>query len=454
LEDASLPLFGRRKEPEHGPEDLQAAFLGVASATTEEDLLEALRTEASKLVGAAIAAVFLYDPDYKDLHGRALSGRVIRFGLGQGAAGSVAQELGAWRSDHPEDEPGFEPAIDGLAGNAAPTSLLAVPITDENGELHGVVEVAEAAKGSFSEEDAAYLELFCEGVSRLIDSVRRGGEWRELVFKLAEAMGSAVDTRLGVMVNHSVRVRELAVALGEAMGLSRAELDCLELAALLKDVGRLQAAEGDGSDMGGRIHVFFAEAFMRSVGFPERLQRVQEIACSVHEHHDGTGFPRGVRGDQLPRAARVLALVNSYDMMLFAPAESGQRLSESEALERLRDGSGTLYDPDAVKTFLEKEIYVREKRLHARLERQTAVDVTPIMPDGEEGQPLECAALDISSGGMLFSYPEELPSGSLVRMVIHLPGERLEAMAKVVRVMPGEGGKFKVGVSFLWQGTA
>ncbi len=449
-----MSLFGRRKQPQHGPEDLQEAFLGVASASTEEELLEALRREAARLVGAAAAAVFVYDHEYKDLHGRGLSGKVIRFGIGQGAAGSVARELGAWRSDSPADQPEFEPAIDGLAGGNAPESLLAVPITDENGELHGVVECAEAASGSFSEEDAAYLELFCEAVSRLIEGVRRSGEWRDLVFKLAEAVGNAVDTRLGVMVNHSVRVRELAAGLGKAMGLSKDEMDCLELAALLQDVGRLQAAEGDGVDLGGRIHVFFTEAFMRSVGFPERLKRVQEIACAQHEHYDGSGFPRGVRGDQLPRAARILAMVNSYDMLMFAPGPGGKKLTEEEALEKLRAGAGTLYDPDAVEAFIGGKIYAREKRLHARLERETPIDVTPIMPDGQEGQPVECAALDISSGGMLFSFPDELPAGSLVRMVIHMPGERLEAMAKVVRARPADGGLYKVGVSFLWQGSA
>jgi hypothetical protein len=249
-------------------------------------------------------------------------------------------------------------------------------------------------------------------------------------------------------------VRELAAALGEAMGLSREELDCLEMAALLQDVGRLQAAKGDGVDLGERIHVFFAEAFMRSVNFPERLRRVQEIACAQHEHFDGSGFPRGVRGEQLPRAARILAMVNSYDTMLFGPVAGGERPTQRQALERLRAGAGTLYDPDAVETFIGQKVYAREKRQHARLERQTPVDVSTITPDGREGQPVECAALDISPGGLLLSFPEELPAGSLVRMVIHMPGERLEAMGKVVRSLPAEGGACRIGVSFLWQGGA
>ncbi len=451
-----MSLFGRRKEPDHGPEDLHAAFLGVAGAASEEELLEGLRAEAAELVGGAAAAVFLFDPDYKDLAGRGLAGKKIRFGVGQGAAGWVAQELGAWRSAKPQSEPQYEAAIDGLAGGNAPSSLLAVPITDENGELRGVVEVAEAAGGAFSEEDAAYLEMFCEASSRLIDSVRATGQWRDLVFSIAEAFGRAVDTKVGAVVNHCVRVRDLAMATGKAMGLTPAELDSLELAALLHDVGRLQVeVEGEYNDLGGRIHIFFTEAFMRSVKFPERLAAVPEIACAHHEHYDGTGFPRGVAGDALPRAARVLAVVNSYDVMLFAPRADGKRVSQEEALEELRNGAGSLYDPRSVECFIDKEIYVQEKRLHARLERETPVDVTPVLPDGTEGQSTESQALDISSGGMLFTFPEELPAGSLVRMVIHLPGERLEAMAKVMRVLPGgEGGGFKVGVNFLWQGSA
>ncbi len=193
---------------------------------------------------------------------------------------------------------------------------------------------------------------------------------------------------------------------------------------------------------------------MRSVKFPERLAAVPEIACAHHEHYDGTGFPRGVAGEALPRAARVLAVVNSYDIMLFVPRADGKRVSEEEALEELRRGSGSLYDPRAVECFIDGKIYVQEKRLHARLERETPVDVTPVLPDGTEGQSTECQALDISSGGMLFAFPEDLPAGSLVRMVLHLPGERLEAMAKVMRVLPGDGGGFKVGVNFLWQGSA
>jgi HD-GYP domain-containing protein (c-di-GMP phosphodiesterase class II) len=425
----------------------------LASATTETELQEALRVQAGKLVDASVVAVFLYDPEFKELHGRSLAGKDIRFGIGQGAAGRAAEELGAWRSRRPGKEPQFVTAIDGLAGEAAPSSLLVVPMTDEGGKLRGVVEVADATGGAFSEEDAAYLELLCEAAGRLLDSVQRCGEWRRLAFDLSRSFGQSIDARLGVMLNHSLRVRDMAVELGRAMGLSQVELECLEMAALLKDVGRLQASDCDGNDLGGRIHVFFEEAFMRSVGLTERMRRVQEIACSVHEHFDGSGFPRGMRGEQLPRAARILAAVSSYDMMLFAPAELGGRLSEPDALRRMREGAGTLYDPAVVKGFLAGQIYVREKRQHVRLERETPVDIAPVMPDGEECQAVECVALDVSSGGMLFAFPQKLALGSLVRMVIHLPGERLEAMGKVVRVMPGEGGKFKVGVGFLWQGT-
>jgi len=148
-------------------------------------------------------------------------------------------------------------------------------------------------------------------------------------------------------------------------------------------------------------------------------------------------------------------VVNAYDALLFTPQPpAGRPLLEAQALEELRAGAGTLYDPAVVEAFITRKLYVQEKRLYARLERQTAVDITPILADGREGSGLEAFALDLSSGGMLLELPEDLPVGTLLRAVIHLPGERLEAMAKVVRRLPAEAGKFRVGAHFLWQGAS
>jgi len=448
-------VFGRKKAPQRGPEDLHRAVLGLAAAAGEAEFLGAVRAEAMRLVDGAAGAVFLYDPKYRDLQGRSLAGKDIRFGAGQGLAGSAAQSLGVICSARPEREDAYLPAIDGLGGDRAPGSILAVPMATEDDHLFGVIQVAEAGGGRFSDEDAAYLEMFGEIAARLLDGHRRSSHWRGLVFSLAEAVGQTIDSKVAATVNHCVRVRDLAVLTGRSMGLTPAEVEALELAALLHDAGRLETASAEFSEAGHRIHVFFTEAFLRSVRFPPHLAAVPEIACAHHEAFDGSGYPRGVRGTELSMAARILQVVNAYDALIFAPQPAtGRPLPETEALERLRAGAGSLYDPATVEAFISRKLYVQEKRQHARLERQTAVDVTPILADGREGRALEASALDLSSGGMLLETPEDLPVGTLFRAVIHLPSERLEAMAKVVRRLSAEGGKIRVGAHFLWQGTS
>ncbi len=451
-----MSLFARSSNndvPENEGLDLQQAFVKISSARTEEEILESVGLEAARLTGATGWAVFLYDRKYRDLHGRCLSGKDIRFGVGQGVAGLIAEEMSVWRSRKPVGDPQYQQSIDGLRQDQAPDSLMGAPIMDDHGELYGVVEVAGKEGGSFSEDDANALELLCGAAGPVVVSVRRTVEWRGLAYSLAGAVGRAVDTRLGVQVNHCVRVRNLAVGLGQVAELTSTELECLELAALLQDVGRLQTVPVPGKELEDRLHVFFAEAFMRSVDFPERLRPVRELACSQHEHFDGSGFPRGIPTSRLPRSARILALVTAYDSMLFAPGPGGKSLTEEQALQQLRCDSGHRFDPDLVRLFIDKQIYLLEKRLYDRLERETPVDVTPILSNGREGRPVECAALDISSGGMLFAFPGKLEMGSLVRLLIHLPGERLEAMGKVVRILPGDGPTRRIGISFLWQAT-
>lgn len=448
-------MFGRKKEPQRGPEDLHRAFLGLASASGEGALVEAVRTEAARLTGAGVSAVFLYDPKYRDLYGRSLAGKDIRFGTGQGLAGQSAEGMSVVRSSRPEREDGYSAAIDGIGGDRGPGSLLAAPMATEDNRLFGVIEVAESTSGRFSEEDAAYLEMLGEAAARLLEGCRSSGHWRGLAFSLAEAFGRTVDSKVASTVNHCVRVRDLAVVTGRSMGLTQTELEALELAALLHDVGRLETAASEFAEAGHRIHIFFTEAFLRSVRFPAELASVSEIACAHHENFDGSGYPHGLRGPAMPMAAKILQLVNAYDTLIFTPqSPSGKPLTETEALARLRAGAGVLFDPAVVEAFISRKLYVQEKRQHARLDRKTPVDITPILSDGREGQAMEAFALDLSSGGMLLETPEDLPVGTLIRAVIHLPSERLEAMAKVVRKLPAEAGNSRVGAHFLWQGSS
>jgi len=286
----------------------------------------------------------------------------------------------------------------------------------------------------------------------LLESSRHAGEWRSLVYSLAEAFGRTVDAKATATVNHCSRVRDLALGLGRSMGLTGPELESLELAALLHDVGRLETATSEFSEEAHRIHIFFTEAFMRSLRLPERLADAVEIACAHHEAFDGSGYPRGLRGEAMSQGARILQLVNAYDAMVFTPQADGRPLTESEALGRLRARKASSSTPPPPRPSSPASSTSRRSASTPAWSASRRWTSPPILPDGREGQAFEATAQDLSSGGMLLVLPEDLPVGTLLRAVIHLPGERIEALAKVVRLLPPEGGRSRAGVLFLWQG--
>jgi hypothetical protein len=78
--------------------------------------------------------------------------------------------------------------------------------------------------------------------------------------------------------------------------------------------------------------------------------------------------------------------------------------------------------------------------------------VSVIGPDGSEERRIETEALDLSEGGILFKADREIAPQALLKVLIHLPSEKIEAIAKVARVLPGEGSGRRIGAYFLWHG--
>ena len=202
-----------------------------------------------------------------------------------------------------------------------------------------------------------------------------------------------------------------------------------------------------------REGLFIADAIMRGVPFSEDFREVPEWVMKHHENLDGSGYPHGLRADQIPLGSRILAIVNAFDKATSGRAESDAPMSESDALEWLESEAGARFDEELVQVFIGKQCYKKvEKRRWARYDYTTPVDVTMVQPDGTEGESIETDALDISEGGILFKSEEPIAPFTLLKLLIHLPTEKVEGMARVARVLEGEGGAYKIGAYFLWLG--
>ena len=175
-----------------------------------------------------------------------------------------------------------------------------------------------------------------------------------LHLRTIEALALAIDAKDHTTHDHLQRVRLFAVEVGKEMGLDKEELEALRAAAVLHDIGKLAVPEHIINKPGRlspeefekmKIHPIVGAEILERVNFP---YPVVPIVRSHHERWDGTGYPDGLRGDQIPIGARILAAVDCLDA-LASDRQYRRGIPLSEAMEVIARGADTQFDGQVVK---------------------------------------------------------------------------------------------------------
>lgn len=155
---------------------------------------------------------------------------------------------------------------------------------------------------------------------------------------------------------HATRLAEWAVRIAEQLGVGHEELRDIEFASLLHDIGKIGVPDALLLKPGAltdeeialvRKHPEYGWAILRNVpGF----ERTSLLVLHHHECFDGTGYPAGLAGDEIPLGARIVAVVDAFDAML-SNRSYRRGLPLEEALKRLESGAGTQFDPKIVTHF-------------------------------------------------------------------------------------------------------
>src|SRR5438093_5805861 len=172
-----------------------------------------------------------------------------------------------------------------------------------------------------------------------------------------DALSMALDFRDQSTSGHSRRVADLTAGAANSMGIKDAALVQIEHGALLHDIGKLKIPDSilwkpssltDEEWKTMRRHAEYGYEFLSNVEF---LKGAAEIVYSHHEKFDGTGYPRGLRGDQIPFGARVFMVVDTVDAMIYKPPYNTP-VAFKDAAAEVRRCTGTQFDPSIVDSTL------------------------------------------------------------------------------------------------------
>lgn len=347
---------------------LRAIDLAITGTHDLETTLSVFLGQSAAQLGVDAATVLLYHPQQQQLSFAAGVGfstsalHHTRLRLGQGYAGQVAQQAQMLHIPDLRLEPG-ELSRSSLFAQEQFVAYWAIPLVARGG-LQGVMELFHRAPLQPKREWQEFLQALATQGAIALENARLLSELHNLNHELftaydstIEALSAAIDLRDHETEGHSRRVTELTIRLAKQMGIKEPELLQVRRGALLHDIGKLgvpdaillkpgKLTEEEWLEM--KKHPTYAYEWLSKIAF---LQPALEIPYAHHERWDGSGYPRGLVGEQIPLSARVFAVIDVYDALTSnRPYRAAWPLERT--LDYLLEQAGKQFDPQVVEAFL------------------------------------------------------------------------------------------------------
>jgi putative nucleotidyltransferase with HDIG domain len=179
----------------------------------------------------------------------------------------------------------------------------------------------------------------------------------EQILNAVHALAATVDAKDHRTYGHSKKAAEYAAQIAHALGYSSDKIAMLKAAALLHDIGKIRVPDSillkpgsltDSEWIAMREHPKFGVVILKHI---KSLGGCLPVIQHHHEHFDGRGYPAGLRGDNIPLDARILAIADAYDAMTSPRLYRSNVLHHQEALAEIVRCSGSYFDPEIVSIF-------------------------------------------------------------------------------------------------------
>jgi HD-GYP domain-containing protein (c-di-GMP phosphodiesterase class II) len=224
-------------------------------------------------------------------------------------------------------------------------------------DLAGVVLVGDKLAGGFDVDDVETLISVGHHAGVAVENRRLEEALQRAYVSTVSILADAVEAKDPYTHGHCEMASRFARLVAARLELPPDEQAIVCYSALLHDVGKIGVSDGVLNKPGPllpeemelmRAHVRVGHDLLRNVPV---LQAVADIVLHHHERYDGTGYPDGLRGDQIPMAARIVSVVDAYCAMITRRSYK-EAFTEAHAREEVRRCSGTQFDPEIVDAFL------------------------------------------------------------------------------------------------------
>jgi putative methionine-R-sulfoxide reductase with GAF domain len=268
--------------------------------------------------------------------------------MGKGIAGWVAKKGEPARIADAARDPRFNRNVDAMTGFET-KSILCVPLKTKSGVI-GVLELLNKQGGyAYRARDEEIIMYLAGQAAISIIKTKFFEDQKNYEIHLTEMLLEAIDFHIPEKRGHSRRVARYGNIIAKGLNMSEDEKKRLYFGSLLHDVGFLKIDTDDA---------FRKEEYMRhpSIGYEmiNPINFYEDIAPFIlyhHERYDGYGYPSGLKGEDIPLEARIIAIAEAFDAMISSPS---YRLPVGfhEALDELRDKAGTQFDQELVEIFV------------------------------------------------------------------------------------------------------
>jgi HD-GYP domain-containing protein (c-di-GMP phosphodiesterase class II) len=327
-----------------------------------DDLLNIVLRKAEEVMEAETSSVFRIDEEKRDLYfiiargEKGQAAKEIRVPIGKGIVGWVAKHGKSLLVSDVTKDPRWFKGVDKKT-KFVTKSIMAVPLVAK-GKIIGVAEVLNKRRNrKFNKTDLEMFESLSNQIAVAIENAALYRELDELFLASIRAIVEAVDAKDPYTRGHSARVVEYSLVIGEAMNMKKEELKKLEISAILHDVGKIGIPDrilGKPGKLTFEEYAYMKRHPVLGSSIIEPIAELQGLIPNImhhHERYDGTGYPRGLKGEKIPLYARIICVADSFDAIT-TDRPYRKKKSLKTAFSELTNNVDTQFDKKLVGIFI------------------------------------------------------------------------------------------------------